>query len=238
MTQKSIVLKKIIQIFLKAFQVLRKKRERREFFYTFFDSKVLLNKKKSVLFVDGGANLGQGFMWFSSFYSSPNVSFHLFEPNPNCQRFLRNIVDQSNRKIKLFDCGIAAFDGIVKFYGLSDNEGGMLSQGGSINFDHNSNWYQSSIDTAIDVRVIDFENYLIEQSKVYEKIIVKMDIEGAEVDLLEKLIEKDSIKLISVLYVEFHSQFQIESKRMQIKKREENIVQSIRKSGVKIRIWH
>ena len=35
-----------------------------------------------------------------------------------------------------------------------------------------------------------------------------MDIEGAEIELLESLITNGSINNIHVLYVEFHSQFQ------------------------------
>lgn len=221
-----------------SWRIILKKRERREFLYTYVDSKIFSVKKRSVLFVDAGANLGQGFKWFSSFYNSPNVSFHLFEPNPNCQNFLKEVVESSSQDIKLYDFGIATFDGVVKFYGLSESEGGCLSEGGSINFDHNSNWYKSSENDAISVKVLDFEKYLDEQSNVYDKIVVKMDVEGAEVDVLERLIETNAIKKISVLYIEFHSQFQSEPQRSYTRKREEKIISTMKCLGLKVRIWH
>jgi len=54
-----------------------------EIFYAYIDSKNLSNSER-VLFVDLGANLGQGFRWFSRYYNSSNIDFELFEPNPFC----------------------------------------------------------------------------------------------------------------------------------------------------------
>lgn len=219
-------------------KVIRRKRKRREYISALFDSKMLLLRNKSVLFVDGGANLGQGFEWFSSFYYGPKVTFHLFEPNPNCHEVLHELTSNYGNNAKLFGAGISTSDGVVKFFGLSDNEGGKLSQGGSILHNHNSAWYTASEDDAITVRVIDFEKYLHEQSGMFDEIVVKMDIEGAEVALLEKLIETGSAIKISVLYVEFHSQFQTEVQRVETRSREEKIVQGLKMLGVKVRIWH
>lgn len=219
-------------------KVLRKKRDRREYFSALFDSKILLLRKQTVLFVDGGANLGQGFGWFSSFYCGPKVTFHLFEPNPHCYETLLELTRDPAKDVKLFEAGISTYEGEVKFFGLSDSEGGKLSQGGSILADHNSAWYTASENDAITVRVIDFEKYLHEQSKFFDKIAVKMDIEGAEVDLLERLIETGSAAKISVLYVEFHSQFQTPTQMAETRVREEKIVRDLKGLGVKVRIWH
>ena len=46
---------------------------------------------------------------------------------------------------------------------------------------------------------------IIKQYKQNDNIIVKMDIEGAEYDLLQDFIKKDVIKLIDYIAVEFHS---------------------------------
>ena len=74
---------------------------------------------------------------------------------------------------------------------------------------------------------------------MFDKIIVKMDIEGAEVDLLEALLEKNTINLISVRYVEFHSQYQSMEHSLSTRKREDDIINRITNdTNVKIRIWH
>ena len=55
--------------------------------------------------------------------------------------------------------------------------------------EHNSIFLKRILIIYVEVDLIDFGNYLIEKSKIYDKIILKMDIEGAEIKILDKLIE-------------------------------------------------
>ena len=198
-----------------------------------------ISNAESVLFVDLGANLGQGFYWFKKYFFQKNIAFELFEPNPYCIAYLKSLDEIITGEAILHPCGVGITSGTFDFYGTSPTEGGQYSQGGSIMIDHNSKRYQSSLDEAIKVSIIDFSNYLMEKSHAYQKIIVKMDIEGAEVDLLEHLINKNTINLIDILYVEFHSEYLSEEYAKQIKVREETILKKIRNNTkVKLRIWH
>ena len=66
-----------------------------------------------------------------------------------------------------------------------------------------------------------------------------MDIEGAEVDLLENLIETKMIHKIDVLYVEFHSEYQSRKFSNITKNREDKIINNLSKiPNLKFRIWH
>ena len=66
-----------------------------------------------------------------------------------------------------------------------------------------------------------------------------MDIEGAEVELLEHLIKEGTINHISILYVEFHSQYQILSQSKITRKRERKIIKLLsQRDNLKVRIWH
>lgn len=211
----------------------------KEHFYTYKDSNFLKKKSKNILFVDLGANLGQGYTWFSSYYNSPNIFFELFEPNPYCFSELQKLPDVKNGKVKTHNVGVGPNAGSFKFYGISDEEGGKFSEGGSILKDHNSHNYQKHYNTDVIVQIINFSDYLQKKANEFETIVVKMDIEGAEVDLLEKMINDESIKLISYLYVEFHSQYQELLKSKITKKRENNIINRIRlMNSTNIRIWH
>ena len=217
----------------------RKLQRRKERFYAALDSKFLLGATKRILFVDLGANLGQGYAWFSKYYKGDNVDFEMFEPNPNCLAELGKLSVVRSGKVRLHGVGVGASAGSFKFYGLDDSEGGKYSQGGSIVEAHNSDSYVPSNDSAIDVEVIDFSEYLSKKAESYEKIVVKMDIEGAEVELLEKMIAEGSIKLINILYVEFHSQFQAASTFEITKHREDEIVHKLKKiNGFHFRLWH
>lgn len=55
------------------------------------------------------------------------------------------------------------------------------------------------------VECIDFDQWL-ERFEGYEEVIVKLDIEGAEFPVLEKLFASGRVGLITRLFVEFHDQ--------------------------------
>lgn len=198
-----------------------------------------INDDDKVLFVDLGANLGQGYSWFKQYFSASNISFELFEPNPNCVERLKKIDDVVNGKVKLHPVGVGFSDGSFDFYGLHNEEGGKYSEGGSIVKEHNSSWYEASTAKSIKVSVINFSSYIKDKSTEFDKIIVKMDIEGAEVELLEGLLKEKTINLIDTLYVEFHSQYQIEDVSVATKRREDKILQDLATgTSVNVRIWH
>jgi len=210
-----------------------------EWFYAVKDSRYLSRKQEKILFVDLGANLGQGYSWFSNHFNGDNVDFELFEPNPNCLKELSKLPDVKKGKVKVHGVGVGVKAGSFKFYGLHESEGGKYSEGGSTVKTHASAWYAASADSTIDIEVIEFAKYLKEKSENYKIIIVKMDIEGAEVELLEKMIEDHSIELINYLYVEFHSQYQEKKDLLITKKREENIIRLLQeKNDLSLRIWH
>ena len=61
-----------------------------ETIFVLFDSRFLINKKDKVIFLDLGANIDQGYTWFSKFFKGENIDFELFEPNPYCYKKLKN----------------------------------------------------------------------------------------------------------------------------------------------------
>ncbi len=106
----------------------KEKHDRRmEPIYAFLDSKFSYSRNDKVLFLDCGANLGQGYAWFSKYFHHPNVSFELFEPNPNCLAHLQSLDFVTNGKVKLNPFGIGTKEGVVQFFGLDSTEGGALS---------------------------------------------------------------------------------------------------------------
>lgn len=189
-----------------------------------------------VLFVDGGSNLGQGFEWFARRYDDGKIAFHLFEPNPNCHPALERLRARYGERMEIHAAALGTAEGEMKFYGLA--EGGELSQGGSLLKSHNSTYYEAREDAAIEVRVMDFPAYLERQSERFDTIVVKMDIEGAEIDLLEALLEGGAHRFIDTLYVEFHAQYQAEPERSRLRARERALVARLKATGMRVRIWH
>lgn len=200
--------------------------------------RALANSGKRCLFIDGGSNIGQGFKFFSKYYPPSLFDFELFEPNPNCVRKLKQILaDGQYSNARINEVAISTKNEKISFFGTDASEGGELSQGGSINPEHNSKYYRTEDEKSISVQAIDFDRYLIEKSKEYDVIAMKLDIEGAENTLLEHLIETGSIKKLDVLYVEFHSEYLEKPNQIAERKRELQIIKDMRRLGIRYRIW-
>jgi FkbM family methyltransferase len=56
----------------------------------------------------------------------------------------------------------------------------------------------------IKVSCIDIAALVRQAATQYQKIVLKLDIEGAEYDVLEKLLQEDLIKHLAIIYAEFH----------------------------------
>ena len=210
-----------------------------ETIFVLLDSRFLIKKNDKVLFLDLGANIGQGYSWFSKFFKGENIDFELFEPNPYCYKKLKNYVNIKNKAVITHNLGVSTISGKVKFYGLKE-EGDIYSLSGSIVKNHNSIHYKTKEENAIEIETINLGELLIEKSKTHNKLIIKMDIEGAEVEILEKLISTEIANLIDILYVEFHSQYQVKSEHARILKvREKKIIKSLKKfKNLHLRLWH
>jgi FkbM family methyltransferase len=187
---------------------------------------------EEVVFIDCGANLGQAFDWFSKFFPVSHVKYQLFEANKNCEDALREKVsDDPNVEINIK--AISTFTGELKLFGL--NEENQVSQGASVEQDHNFG-HDGSSGSAL-VPCIDFLEVLKQQSN-NATLFVKMDIEGHECDVLERVIEQGCVDKISVIFLEFHSQYLEPQKRSLQREREKNIKNKLRDEGIQVFSWH
>lgn len=207
--------------------------------FVFYDAFILHGRKKKLIFFDLGANLGQGFRFFSAFYDRHDPQYILYEPNPNCYSKLIEDAGVIAKRASVHEQAAGVRNGTVEFFGLSEAEGGAFSQGGSIVKGHNSLWYETSRAEAISVETIDFSQRLSWNDVITaEAVIVKMDIEGAEIDLLRHLLSTGAAKMISVLYVEFHSKYRKSTERGELEEEEKLLVSELSELGVRVRIWH
>ena len=143
---------------------------------------------KKVL-LDCGANQGQSYEWFmKNRDDSDEYEVHCFEPVPSFKQHFEN------KNLTFHFDAIWVEDGTIDFY----DKGGL-----------SSTLYPNKIDnrgkgTRITVSCIDFSKFIKDNFKLSEYIIVKMDIEGAEYKVIEKMLEKGTFEYIDEFYVEFH----------------------------------
>ena len=198
------------------------------------------NDRDRTLFVDCGSNLGQGFSAFSKWFGFSNIDYVMIEPNPHCAKVLREdfLPKYSGKPITLIEKAAGTQQRTVKFFGLVEDNSGALNEGGSIFDAHNSAYYEPDKERAIEVEEFSFADFLREKRPHYKNIVVKMDIEGAEYDVLEDLRRQNLLDVMNISYIEFHSEYMQEPDRSKFKKIEAELSSAVRESGCTLRIWH
>jgi len=93
-------------------------------------------------------------------------------------------------------------DGTILFYISRKNP--EFVQGSSVYKDKLTG--NLNLESPVNVPCIDFSKFLSDNFTVNDTVIVKMNIEGAEYDVLEKCVADGTIKLIKEIFVSFHYQ--------------------------------
>lgn len=177
------------------------------------------------VFLDCGTNLGQGLLQFIDKKIIDNTfKIHCFEPNPYAFNYVKNkLSDKEYKDYKIIfnevglwiknckkNLTIEAFSGEYKCQHTGKNLGFDLKAGGATNImehEWSKPYYinDSDLDKSINVNCIDFSEYLQNNIQKNDFVICKMDIEGAEYEVLKKLIKENTIDLIDELYIEWHN---------------------------------
>lgn len=172
------------------------------------------------VFIDCGANLGQGLLEFEKkykFINNKDWEIYSFEPNPDIELNYNAV-----NNIKTYQKAVWVRDEKLKFarapreFGYTPPKemggngvvGEMTNVGCRIKNEtiENVDGGGKILSDFVDIEAIDFSNF-IKQFEHYDKVVVKMDIEGAEYDVLRHLIKEKTASIIDDLFVETHERF-------------------------------
>jgi FkbM family methyltransferase len=147
------------------------------------------------VFLDCGAHEATSLRAFFNHYPQPDT-WHIwsFEPNTALNPFF-----ELYRQYKLFQLenkAVWIYDGEIDFYLAG------VSPSGSTLFPDKTTWKVSK--RPIRVPCIDFSAWVKRVFLPDDYIILKMNMEGAEYAVLDKMLQEGTIDLISDLYVSFH----------------------------------
>ena len=148
------------------------------------------------IFIDGGAHKGESLKAFLTYYPDDPRSYDVysFEANPILIDNLQDIVKGTG--IELIEKAIWTGDGYIDFYSGASYSGTLMRNKTTGNLD---------INNPVSVESIDFSKWVKDTFSDDDYIILKLDIEGGEYDVLEKMIDDGNIKYIDKLYVEWHA---------------------------------
>jgi len=192
------------------------------------------NNMKSLkkIFIDGGSHLGESVKKFRNLYDTNNeFVYYMFEPN---LLLFNEFKDKEEFKecIK-FNVGLSSKnEKNVKLWGGDNKRHGLITCGATINESKKiSDKYTEEEFSLIDI--ISLSEFINKEFLNGEEITLKLDIEGAEYDVFEDLIQTGVINKISQIYCEFHSQWLDES----YKNREKNIRNQLKNLNINIKDW-
>ena len=176
-------------------------------------------------FLDCGTNLGQGLNEFNKKFNlfNNNWDIYTFEPNPDINLNILftdvNNITKINKAIWIKNC-------TLRFRKQGKN--GNLCGGGSILDNIDKKCHPDDVNYEFDeVEAIDFAIFLLNLKNKYNKIIVKMDIEGAEFQVIDHLINNNILNIIDELYIEQHIRFNYERDQWKNKEKEINNLKNI-----------
>lgn len=149
-------------------------------------------KGKIGIVIDLGANVGE----FTSLSAGFAQEVHAFEPDPDTFETLNKNCSKL-KNVHLYNYAAGAKEGDISFFkDKINNEKSSLSS--SIFSNHSG----ISDNLEITVKQVDIIEFL--DSLDCDIDIIKIDVEGAECDILEKLIESKVLKRVKSIYVETH----------------------------------
>lgn len=187
------------------------------------------------LFIDCGGNRGQGLNQITNILKIDNDwDIMIYEPNPKCCEFLEHNFNRDN--IKIFNKAVHDSDGFINFY-IPKNDDYSVSS--TIHNDFHNSLENKIWDNYIEVEKIDLSKHILTLKNEYD-IYLKLDVEGSEYDILDKMIKDNSILYIKKLFVEFHNQYVSEEKlrRFDLDNRKKNIINYLKNNNIDFQIWH
>lgn len=163
------------------------------------------------VFLDFGGNRGQGVRQFVDMYNiDSSWEVETYEPNDYCN-LKEELSDLPFVKVK--NKAVWVHTGKVQFNrtvmhkdGRPGNEKNMgvayIDEGSSV-LGLNSGDVRSCVQDIMDVECVDISE-IINKYDPEDYILIKMDVEGAEFELVRKLLNDGTIQNINDIYIEWH----------------------------------
>jgi len=146
------------------------------------------------IFIDCGYYRGKGIRLFKK-RPEYDDSFEFFAFDPN--KMPDNHDEEMKKKnITFFNKALWTFDGEISFYA----SGRVYGQANSV-FPNPSKPRREKKRT---IECIDFDKWIKDNFSPDDYIVVKMDIEGAEYDILYHMLNEGSIHYVDLMFVEYH----------------------------------
>ncbi len=139
--------------------------------------------------IDCGANIGFSVLYFARLY--PEAKIYAFEPSPTSFALLqKNISDNKLKNVSLYNNALSDTEEEVPFF--ADYAGSLT---GSLRNDRGGTNH-------VNVKAIRLSDFIKKSDNKID--LLKIDVEGAEIKMLDDLYDTNSLAKIDQLIVEYH----------------------------------
>jgi FkbM family methyltransferase len=191
------------------------------------------------IFLDCGTHFGQGLNAISTNRGMDNTwEIMSWEANPITFASFNKTAFRKDLNITFFNQAISINNEKTVLNIETTKEGYSTGWGSSIiELDKwDSPLHSGTFKEKVLVDSIDFSSFILQHFTKDDVIILKLDIEGSEYNVLEKMIADSSLDLISEMYVEWHNKNF--SNREEILIREQAILNEIKIRDIRLHPWY
>lgn len=173
------------------------------------------------IFLDCGANEGESIKRFQKLFSNhQEYDIFCFEPHGKSTKKFDQLPN-----ITVINKAVWTHDGTVNFYLAG------ASPAGSTLLKDKTTWKVSK--TPMEIPCLDLSAWISREFKPKDHIVLKMNIEGAEYEVLEKMLADGTLTMIDKLYISWHFR-KIPSITT---KRHKKLIKAIKEAGHEILKW-
>lgn len=145
------------------------------------------------LIIDCGGNVGMSVLYFKYIY--PDSSVIVFEPSREVIEHLRNNVSRNGlRSVEIINAAVSINDGVIMMHSR-----GAGASGNTISQDIISTYTAKPRTSDYEVPTKRLSSYIRERVD-----ILKLDIEGAEGEVISELVKADALKKVEQIVMEYH----------------------------------
>lgn len=160
----------------------------------------MLRKRRKV-FIDCGSNTGDTLeVFIKNWKDFRDYEVYCFEPNKLITQDYQSRFS-SFKKLEVFNKAVWIREEVKNFYLGNKNRHMTNSRLEDFTVGRDKSKFRSE---STKVECINFSEWLNDNFNNDDYVVLKMDIEGAEYDVLEQLIEDKTLNMVDQLYVEFH----------------------------------
>ena len=190
------------------------------------------------ILLDGGSHFGKGLRKMDAIYGLKTFDqIYTWEANPHTHKRFLNNERFFNLPVTSYHAALSDHDGEISLNietVIDRKTNGESKTGLGTSVISLDQWRaKGNFNDTENVPCIDFGKWIIDNCNKEDFIVVKMDIEGAEYDVLEGVVNTGAIDYVNELHIEWHSRMFANPEEQKV--REDRLLKILEEKGIPVK---